>query len=211
MKKALAVALVLSLSLLGAGRTRAADLPLPGGAPIPPSSYYPVSPPMNWGGVYIGLNGGYGLGKSNWSNSKGSTGNFAANGGVVGGTLGINYAGFGDWVLLGIEGDFDWSGATGSGGCSNLGAALGANATCQTRIDWLTTFRLRAGYTWSHFLFYATAGGAAGDFRISSKPHGRWPQSNAAARLDGGRWRRIPLHRRDQRQARISLRQSGYG
>ena len=69
--KALAFALVLSLSLLGAGRARAADLPLPGGAPIPPSSYYPVSPPINWGGVYIGLNGGYGLGQSNWSNSLG--------------------------------------------------------------------------------------------------------------------------------------------
>jgi hypothetical protein len=31
---------------------------------------------------------------------------------------------------------------------------------------------LRAGYTWSHFLFYATAGGAAGDFRISTQPTG---------------------------------------
>ena len=140
--KALAFALVLSLSLLGAERARAADLPLPGGAPIPPSSYYPVSPPINWGGVYIGLNGGYGLGKSNWSDSFGSTGNFPANGGVFGGTLGINYAGFGDWVLLGFEGDFDWSGAAGSGGCLVLAPdILLAGATCQTRIDWLTTFR----------------------------------------------------------------------
>ena len=121
--KAFSVALVLSLSLLGAKGALAADLPLPGGAPIPPSSYYPISPPVNWGGVYIGLNGGYGLGKSNWSNSLGSTGNFPVNGGVFGGTLGINYAGFGDWVLLGFEGDFDWSGASGSGGCSFLDAA----------------------------------------------------------------------------------------
>jgi outer membrane immunogenic protein len=172
--KAAAVALVLSLSLLAAERALAADLPLPGGAPIPPSSYYPISPPLNWGGVYIGLNGGYGLGTSNWTNSRGSTGNFADNGGLVGGTLGINYAGFGDWVLLGFEGDFDWSGATGSAACSSLSpsGALGPNATCQTRIDWLTTFRLRAGYTWSHFLFYATAGGAAGDFRLTANPSG---------------------------------------
>ena len=99
------------------------------------------------GGVYIGLNGGYGLGSSNWSNTLGSTATFATNGGVLGGTLGMNYAGFGDWVLLGLEGDFDWSGATGSAGCSVLGpTVLGAGATCQTRIDWLTTFRLRAGY-----------------------------------------------------------------
>jgi outer membrane immunogenic protein len=168
------VALVLLLSLVGAEGALAADLPLPGGAPLPPSSYYPVSPPVNWGGVYIGLNGGYGLGSSNWSNTAGSTGTFSANGGLVGGTLGINYAGFGDWVLLGFEGDFDWSGASGSAACSNLApnGSLGVNATCQTRIDWLTTFRLRAGYTWSHFLVYATAGGAAGDFRLSTSPTG---------------------------------------
>jgi outer membrane immunogenic protein len=168
--RALTFALVLSLSLLGAERARAAELPLPGGAPVPPpNSYYPVSPPVNWGGVYIGLNGGYGLGQSNWSDSLGSTGNFAVNGGVFGGTLGINYAGLGDWVLLGLEGDFDWSGATGSVGCSVLGPdILGAGATCQTRINWLSTFRFRAGYTWSHFLFYATAGGAVGNYLIST-------------------------------------------
>jgi outer membrane immunogenic protein len=179
--KAVAVALIISLSLLGAERARAADVPLPGPPPVAPTSYYPtsyypVSPPVNWGGVYIGLNGGYGLGQSNWSNSFGSTGNFAANGGVFGGTLGINYAGFGDWVLLGLEGDFDWAGASGSGGCSSIGGGvqglLGVNPTCATRIDWLSTFRLRAGYTWSHFLFYATAGGAVGDFRLSTQPSG---------------------------------------
>jgi len=173
--KAFGAALVSLLSLLGAGCALAADMPVPGGAPIPPgsyypSSYYPVSPPVNWGGVYIGLNGGYGLGTSNWSDSTGTTGNFAANGGLFGATLGINYAGFGDWVLLGFEGDFDWSGASGSAGCSALfPAAIPApSATCQTRIDWLSTFRFRAGYTWSHFLFYATAGGAVGDFQLSS-------------------------------------------
>jgi outer membrane immunogenic protein len=166
--KAFGAALFLSLSLLGAGHALAADMPLPGGAPIPPSSYYPVSQPVNWGGVYIGVNGGYGLGQSNYTDSKGSTGNFAANGGVAGATLGINYAGFGDWVLLGIEGDFDWSGASGTAACAVLGTPMLANATCTTRIDWLATFRLRAGYTWSHFLFYGTAGGATGDYRLSS-------------------------------------------
>ena len=119
--KAFAVALILSLSLLGAQRALAADLPLPGGAPLPPSSYYPVPPPINWGGVYIGLNGGYGLGRSDWNDSLGSTGNFAVNGGVFGGTLGINYAGFGDWVLLGLEGNFDWSGANGRAAARSWG------------------------------------------------------------------------------------------
>jgi outer membrane immunogenic protein len=179
--KGLALVLALSLSLLGAERARAADVPLPGPAPIPPTSYYPtsyypVSPPVNWGGVYIGLNGGYGLGQSNWSDSLGTTGNFAVNGGLFGGTLGINYAGFGDWVLLGLEGDFDWSGATGSSGCSVLGPdVLGAGATCTTKISWLSTFRLRAGYTLSHFLFYATGGGAVGNFQINAAGFGHNP------------------------------------
>jgi outer membrane immunogenic protein len=77
-------------------------------------------------------------------------------------------------VLLGFEGDFDWSGATGSAACSNLSPVglLELNPTCQTNIDWLSTFRLRAGYTWSHFLFYATAGGAIAHFQISSSPTG---------------------------------------
>jgi outer membrane immunogenic protein len=163
--KRFAVFLGFLLSVLGADYARSADLPLPGG-PVPPSSYYPVSAPINWGGVYIGLNGGYGMGTSNWSNNLGSTGNFAVNGGLFGGTLGVNYAGFGDWVLLGFEGDFDWAGTTGTtNNCASIGEALGAS--CTTKIDWLATFRFRAGYTWSHFLFYATAGGAVGNPRIS--------------------------------------------
>jgi outer membrane immunogenic protein len=165
--KAFFVALVLSLSLLGIGRAGAADLPLPG--PVAPSSYYPAAQPINWGGVYIGLNGGYGLGRSDWGDLSGNTGTFSANGGLFGATLGVNYAGFGDWVLLGFEGDFDWSGAQGSASCSPLGTVATpepSGARCQTTVDWLATFRLRAGYTWSHFLFFVTAGGAAGDMRL---------------------------------------------
>ena len=59
------------------------------------------------------------------------------------------------------------------------------------KIDWLSTFRLRAGYT-VYFLFYATAGLAVGDFRLRELTSGA-SQSNGAARLDGGRWHRIRL------------------
>jgi outer membrane immunogenic protein len=167
--KKFTVVLGFLLSVLGAGYARSADLPLPGG-PVPPSSYYPVSAPINWGGVYIGLNGGYAMGRSDWSDPFGSTGNFNVNGGLFGGTLGINYAGFGDWVLLGFEGDFDWSGTKGSANnCALVGEPLGT--TCTTNFDWLATFRLRAGYTWSHFLLYATAGGATGNPLLSDS-HG---------------------------------------
>jgi outer membrane immunogenic protein len=167
--KAIVVAFGLSFSLLGTDCAPGADLPVPGGASIPPNSYYPASQPVNWGGLYLGVNGGYGIGRSDWIDALGTTGLFAVNGPVVGGTAGINYAGFGDRLLVGIEGDFDWSGATGSTGCAALG---GAAVTCQTRIDLLSTFRLRVGYTWSHFLFFATGGGAGGDFRLKELTSG---------------------------------------
>ena len=133
---------------------------MPGGAPyrIAPNSYYLIWPPINWGGVYIGLNGGYGLGSSSWTNSFGSTGNFAVDGGVFSGTLGINYAGFGDWVLLDLEGDFDWSGASGSGCCSIIGGR---------RRCWAPTQPAKPG-----LIGLTTAGGAADDFRISTEPTG---------------------------------------
>src|SRR5271163_4021817 len=40
---------------------------------------------------------------------------------------------------------------------------------CATVAAWPQLLRRgRAGYTWSDFLFYTTAGGAVGDFRLSS-------------------------------------------
>jgi outer membrane immunogenic protein len=161
--RAISIAFGVLFSLLGAACALAADLPLPGPAPIPPNSYYPAWQPVNWTGLYLGVNAGYGIGRSDWTDAVGATGLFAVNGPVVGGTAGINYGGFGDWLLIGIEGDFDWSGAAGSAGCAALG---GAAVTCQTKIDLLSTFRVRVGYTWSHFLFFATGGGAGGDFRL---------------------------------------------
>ena len=78
-------------SLLAASHAWAADLPVPAG-PVP--AYYPVATVYDWGGGYIGINGGYAFGQSDWGadplNPSGlsSTGNFNVNGGLVGGTIG---------------------------------------------------------------------------------------------------------------------------
>src|ERR1700682_231243 len=63
-----------------------------------------TAPIFSWSGFYIGLNGGYGWGKSNWTNAAGTTtGDFNVNGYVFGGTLGYNIqAGS---IVYGIEGD----------------------------------------------------------------------------------------------------------
>lgn len=103
MKRILIVAVA---SMMAASRALAADLP------VPAPAYYPVATVYNWGGGYIGINGGYGFGQSEWGNDplnpsgNNSSGNFNVNGGLVGGTIGVS----GQWgaFVLGVEGDFDW-------------------------------------------------------------------------------------------------------
>ena len=61
----------------------AADLPRPvDKAPYKNSPVY--VPPFSWTGFYVGINGGYGWGKSNWTVP--GTGDFDLKGGLIGGT-----------------------------------------------------------------------------------------------------------------------------
>jgi outer membrane immunogenic protein len=164
---------VAMLFVFGAGGALAADLELPTSLPMPPSSYYPVMQPVNWSGVYFGVNGGYAIGVSDWGNAGASTGDFNTKGALVGATLGINYtdglAGF----LIGAEGDFDWSWLNGSSSiaaCVGIGAPAGT--ACATKSNWLSTGRGRVGYTFRNFLIFGTAGVASSDFQVGLQPGG---------------------------------------
>jgi outer membrane immunogenic protein len=170
-------ALILAVtSLVAASRASAADLPVPAG---PPPAYYPVATVYDWGGGYIGINGGYGFGQSEWSdpaNPSGtiSTGNFRVSGGLVGGTLGVSGQ-FGAFVL-GVEGDFDWQNVSGTSGgtfCTSIitstavGVTVGGGLSCKTASNWLGTIRARFGYAWDRVLFYGTAGGAGANLQTA--------------------------------------------
>src|SRR5271155_5589880 len=111
-----------TLSIMAGGYAIAADLPQPP-PPQAPVQYIPVVAPVyNWGGIYLGINGGYGFGKSEWTGGGLSTGNFNTSGFVVGGTLGANYQV--DAFVFGVETDIDFTGIQGSHiGCTVLGAA----------------------------------------------------------------------------------------
>ncbi len=155
-------------TLADMGPAAAADLPQ--AAPPPPQApvaYIPtVAPVYNWGGIYWGINGGYGFGDSKWTDPNnfsalGSTGSFSTSGYVVGGTLGVNYQM--DAFVIGAEGDL---GATGIKGSSNSAfcAVIAAGVTsCDTKNTWLGTARVRVGYAADRVLFYGTAGGAFGN------------------------------------------------
>jgi outer membrane immunogenic protein len=119
-------------SIIAASRASAADLPVRTG---PAPAYYPIATVYDWGGGYIGINGGYAFGQSQWSDpfnpsSNNSTGNFNVNGGLVGATMGVSGQ-FGAWVLS-VEGDFDWQGLRGSSSsafCTSILTSSTANST----------------------------------------------------------------------------------
>src|ERR1700746_469862 len=97
------------LTLVGVASALAAALPQPAPPPQAAVAYVPVVVPVyNWGGIYLGINGGYGFGKSEWTGGGLSTGNFNTSGFVVGGTLGANYQV--DAFVFGVETDIDYTG-----------------------------------------------------------------------------------------------------
>jgi outer membrane immunogenic protein len=135
------------------GSANAADMPrrhaMPAKAPV-------YEAPYNWTGFYVGINGGGGFGRSDYS-APVSSGSFNTSGGLVGGTLGYNYQ-MGQ-VVFGLEGDIDWSNIHGSAPC--------AGTTCETRNNWLGTARGRLGYAVDRFMPYVTGGAAFGDIKTS--------------------------------------------
>jgi outer membrane immunogenic protein len=182
MTRILIVAMALAIA---AGRASAADLPVPAG---PAPAYYPVATVYDWGGGYIGINGGYAFGQSEWGsdplNPSGlsSTGNFNVNSGLIGGTIGVSGQ-FGAWVV-GVEGDFDWQnlkGTSGSPFCTSLvtstkATMVAAGLSCETQSTWIGTLRARAGYAWDRVFVYGTAGGAGAN--VQTGLNGLPPQTN---------------------------------
>ncbi|MGI8526760.1 MAG: outer membrane beta-barrel protein [Pseudolabrys sp.] len=157
--KPIAYAGLLAVMIVGPfmteGQVFAADLPRPAYKAAPPL----YAAPFSWSGFYIGLNGGYGWGKSSWSNVLGTTGDFNVKGFVGGGTLGYNLQ-TGVYVF-GLEGDIDYSAIKGT-----ADASCGAGS-CDTRNTWLGTARGRVGYAWDRWLPFITGGAAFGGIRMT--------------------------------------------
>ena len=120
----------------------------------------------NWSGFYVGLNAGYGMGKSNWDVPAVSV---SPKGALAGLTVGYNFQ-TGSW-LWGAEGDFDMSTMKGSATC-------GVD-NCETKNTWLGTARARIGYAgWNNWLPYLTFGGAFGNVKATESINGSASKMN---------------------------------
>ena len=129
----------------------AADMPRP--AYKAPSS----AEPWNWTGFYVGINGGYGWGKSSWTDpvAATTTGDFNFTGAQVGGTIGYNLQM--SQIVLGAEADIDASWIRGTD----------ATVCCETKNTWMGTARVRLGYAFDRWLPFISGGAAFGDVRMT--------------------------------------------
>jgi len=149
--------LLASVGVLALGIASASAADIARRAPPPAPAY--VTPAYNWSGFYVGINGGGAFGRSELSNTLGST-SYNVTGGLVGGTLGYNYQI--NQLVFGIDGDIDWADISG-----NTNSAFCTGITCSTKNDWLGTVRGRIGYAFDRFMPYVTGGAAFGDVKTS--------------------------------------------
>jgi outer membrane immunogenic protein len=135
---------------------QAADLPQPYKAA--PGYVAPLY--ANWSGFYVGVNAGYGFGKSDWTAAGGFSASTSPKGFLAGLTLGYNFQ-TGVWVW-GVEGDLDWTNMKGDADC-------GGGVTCTTKVNWFGTARGRIGYGgWNNLLPYLTGGAAFANIKAET-------------------------------------------
>lgn len=149
MRIALAALTISALSLAAAAPAAAADLPVKA-----PAMVSQTSVGVNWTGLYLGANVGYG-----WANVGGGSNDL--NGVIGGGQIGYN------WqtgpLVIGIEGDFQGSSEQRSDGVTVGGTAY----TLDQNIPWFGTLRGRIGYAFGPAMLYFTGGGAWENYKVT--------------------------------------------
>jgi len=149
-----------------AAAAKAADLP----AQTYKSPQPVVAPVYNWGGFYIGVNGGGGSSHNCYTIASvagvavppNSEGCHDATGGLAGGQVGYRWQ-MSNWVF-GVEAQGDWADLKGSN--SSLTAIL--PYINQTKIDAIGLFTGQVGYAVSNVLLYVKGGAAVTDNRYNS-------------------------------------------
>lgn len=115
-----------------------------------------LAPAFNWTGFYAGGHLGYGWGRTGWTLQNGGTPVPSDPKGIFGGVqAGYNWQ-FGANGLIGVETDLSLADLRDREPCPN------PSYSCFSRVNWLGTARVRAGFVVDKALFYATGGLAYG-------------------------------------------------
>jgi outer membrane immunogenic protein len=135
----------------------AADMPVK----APPR---PAPPPVyNWTGFDVGGHVGYLWGRTHVEEDGAVVEDGAPTNGVIGGAL----AGY-NWqynqFVFGLEGDFGWTNAKGTGAVAVIVATTQAPNTYD--FDWTSHVRGRFGYAADRWLFFVAGGLAIADFNF---------------------------------------------
>jgi outer membrane immunogenic protein len=150
-----------------AAAANAADLPTQAPYKAPPPI---VAPVYNWGGFYIGVDGGGASSHNCYTITSvagaavapNSEGCHDATGGLAGGQAGHRWQ-MSSWVF-GVEAQGDWANLKGSN--SSLTAIV--PYLNQTKIDAIGLFTGQVGYAFSNILVYVKGGAAVTDVKYNS-------------------------------------------
>jgi outer membrane immunogenic protein len=129
----------------------AADLPVR--TAFTPS---PVLAPYSWTGCFIGGNGGGLWARKDWVEQApvaGAAGGHTISSWVGGAQVGCDLQ-FGNWLVVGVQGDYDWTDAHGEH------TDLITGTIDRTRVKSIASVTGRLGFGWDHWLYYGKGGAA---------------------------------------------------
>ena len=135
----------------------AADMPVkaPRAAPATPAPY-------NWSGFYVGGQVGYFWGRTRVEEDGVVTEPHAKTNGVIGGVFG-GYNWQNGPVVFGLEGDFSWTNAHGTG---TAVTPITTQLPNTYDVNWTSHARGRLGYAFDRWLFFIAGGLAIADFNF---------------------------------------------
>ena len=166
---ALAIVAASGVAVASASVATAADIPVKA-RPAP-------SPVWTWTGFYIGAHVG-----SAWGTIESEVpgGGFSFASGAINGFLGGGQAGY-NWqtgvIVVGVEADASATSLKGTTPCI-IGVAV-----CERKVDWMSTFTGRVGFTADRALIYVKGGGAWANFKYTTSAFGL-----GVASAEKGQW-----------------------